>query len=642
MYLLSISQLDTGHLKEICDDIQWQVESGIVTESMFSMTLVPEGNPLSDKAAEMGTRFGKFREELAKRGLKAGILMQSTIGHGYILNEQNPFQNYVSLTDGKERQTCCPYDDGLRKHFVQVCKRLASFKPSSIMLDDDFRLSSKLGKGCACPRHLAEINRCLGLSLDREQLLAHLQGASELDRKVGAAFEESQLDSLLGMVRAMRAAVDEVDPLIQGSLCICSGDVFFAEPIARAFAGEGNPVIIRLNNGCYASPGPRYLPGSMWRAANQLSVLRGKVDVVIAETDTCPQNRYSTGARSLHSHLTGDLLEGCDGAKHWITRLRGYEPESGRAYRDVLALYNKFHRALYKMVKEVKYAGCRIPIAENPVFRWNPPIEEDNTGNWGMQLLDRYGIPLYFSKESGGAAFLAGTEVEKFRDDELEKLFKGALFLDVEAARRLQARNFGEFLGVKVKPWSLPRATGEMLNSGELMPAPEKVAELEPFNDQVRADSKLYHAPYNQSPKHELLTPGVTVFANPAGGSSVVFAGVVPSGSRAGVSFLNQTRKKQIVRLVNAVEPLDLWYPGDAEIFLRAGRFADGKIFVAFFNIGTDPLDYLPLMVKTVPHQVEQLTPDGKWLPVTLQTQGNLCLLGVRVETLLPVILRLA
>ena len=50
------------------------------------MTLVPEGDPPIDKAAELTERFRLFQKRLAQDGISAGILLQATIGHGYILN----------------------------------------------------------------------------------------------------------------------------------------------------------------------------------------------------------------------------------------------------------------------------------------------------------------------------------------------------------------------------------------------------------------------------------------------------------------------------------------------------------------------------------------------------------------------------
>lgn len=68
--------------------------------------------------------------------------------------------------------------------------------------------------------------------------------------------------------------------------------------------------MVRINNGNYTPEGARWLSRVAYRAAQQSEVLRKDVDVILAETDTCPQNRYSTGAQSLHAHFTASILEG--------------------------------------------------------------------------------------------------------------------------------------------------------------------------------------------------------------------------------------------------------------------------------------------------------------------------------------------
>ncbi len=122
-------------------------------------------------------------------------------------------------------------------------------------------------------------------------------------------------------------------------------------------AGKGNPVIVRINNGNYTPAGARNLSVHMLRAAYQMATASGHVDAFLAETDTCPQNRYSTGAHSLHSHFTATILEGASGAKHWITRLSSHEPESGEAYRRLLSRYSGFYHTLSSRLFNPSVAG---------------------------------------------------------------------------------------------------------------------------------------------------------------------------------------------------------------------------------------------------------------------------------------------
>ena len=122
MYLYSIAPLDTvyEHLEEICQDIKVQYEKGIATCALMCMTLVPEGDPPIDKVGIYLEEYDRVKNRLAELGFECGILVQASIGHGSALNHPNPFQRYTNLTDGKETNVCCPYDEGFRAHFKSV------------------------------------------------------------------------------------------------------------------------------------------------------------------------------------------------------------------------------------------------------------------------------------------------------------------------------------------------------------------------------------------------------------------------------------------------------------------------------------------------------------------------------------------
>ena len=86
-HLYTIMPLDTEHVDEICEDIRWQYENGVADCALFMIKLVPEGDPVIDKAAIECEKYARFREKLESMGLSCGVLVQCTIGHGYALNQ---------------------------------------------------------------------------------------------------------------------------------------------------------------------------------------------------------------------------------------------------------------------------------------------------------------------------------------------------------------------------------------------------------------------------------------------------------------------------------------------------------------------------------------------------------------------------
>ena len=636
MFTYSIMPLFEDHIEEVCKDIVRQQKEGIADLTLFNMTLVPEGNPPIPKAEMLTEKYTLFRDRLKKDGVECGILAQATIGHGYPLNNPFPFQRYVGLNNGLEANVCCPYDEGFRDHMRSVFSTLAKANPKVIMVDDDLRLMARPQKGCCCPFHVKAFNEKSGKNFTAEEIKDYVLSHPK-DDPLTAIYVETQGESLVGAAKAMREGIDAVDPTIQGVYCCCGDNAEFADEIAIALAGKGNESAVRINNGMYTTAGARNLTRSMLRAATQIAYLKGKVDHVLAETDTCPQLRYSTSAHTIHSHYTGTILEGASGAKHWITRLIDFEPKSGEAYRKLLGKYSGFYRTLMELTPQIKPVGCCIPLNSERNYRFDvAPIYH----GWSSCVLERLGLPLFFSGNHSGAVFLEADGDCRFNDQEIENMFKGTVVLAGASAKRLNERGFEHLTGVKVKTWEGENLSGELIYAtNRSSKAQIDAFELIPISDEVKAESFIYHIPDGKTKK--MLFPGCTVYKNPLGGTSIVFAGKpdVPFNYTSAFSFLNESRKAQFVNLLKATGNLPVYYPEDAEVYLRAGYLPDGKLFVAVFNIGLDPLDDLPLVVEGSVKNIQMLLSDGKFQDVEFTTCGENVTVNTPAHILTPVIL---
>ena len=376
------------------------------------------------------------------------------------------------------------------------------------MIDDDFRLLAKHGGGCACPLHMKRFNELAGTDISREKLMEIVQ--TEDGNHYSEIFLETQRESLVETARVMRMAIDSVNPKIPGSYCTVGNNAEFADEIAAVLAGEENPIVLRINNGNYTPAGARFFSGVFFRAAAPIAKLKDKVDVFLAETDTCPQNRYSTGAMSLHTHFTGTILEGVNGAKHWITRLISYEPQSGKAYRKVLKKHQGFYHALAELVPNLKWRGCRMHVMDEAVYKvgtsWN--CGEDRYSGWGACVLERFGIPMYFSSQIGGILCLEGNV--SLSDVEIYDALKGYVFLSSDSAECLIQRGFGQYLGVDVRPWTGKQPVEEKLFvNGNYVKCQMNIRELVPTEEQTKVDSVVCHSLDNEH--YEELFAGSTI-----------------------------------------------------------------------------------------------------------------------------------
>ena len=265
LYSYSVTPIAKDHFEERVRDIIDMHKNGVIDMPLFSMTLVPEGDPVWDKAEPFCETYAKYRDALLAEGVPSGILVQASLGHGYKITP-NPFRKYIQLIDGQESMVCCPDDEAFLDHFSGVLRRLAMENPKAMMLDDDFRLMMRPGKGCACAYHMAEFNRLAGTNMTREELYAHMQANPKTDR-LARIFHQTQRDSLIKAAKRFRAAVDEIDPTIQGINCTSGVICESVQYTNKHFCGKGNPTMVRVPNGIYAPKGVRGFSDTMRMAA---------------------------------------------------------------------------------------------------------------------------------------------------------------------------------------------------------------------------------------------------------------------------------------------------------------------------------------------------------------------------------------
>ena len=644
----SIMPILPDFAQKIAEDIERQYNDGIADEALFSMTLTPEGDPVVNKAAILCEKLTPIFNALNQKGKKAGILVQATIGHGVKVSQRAPYQHVVSLIDGRTLFRVCPYDKGFQDYLRRSMATLASKDPTSIMIDDDFRLFATSHRGCACPLHLKALGNLLGYEIGRDELLRRLSERTQEARELMARFMEVQVDSLVCAARAIRAGIDEVNPTLQGSFCLCGDTAEGARDIARILAGKGNPVILRINNGNYTPTGAKNISSVMNRCATQMAVAGNGVDYFLAETDTCPHNRYSTSAANLHTHFTVSILEGVAGCKHWITKMNDFEPSSGEAYRKKLSYFSAFYEELARIVPTLKWKGCRIPLVGYGFVPTTPVAEYKHPSainGWAGCVLERLGLPLYFSDKSGGVACLDGRKDEFFADDKILDMLRGNLFLSSDSAENLIARGFGKHLGVDVKniPSDDTRASIEMIGDHRVSLQCE-LKKLIPTSADTIVHSTVFATPEGVGGNARIpLFPAVTEFKNDLGGRVFVFSGTPEANFnyQTAFSFLTKARKEQLISLLTTCGELPLYYPDDAEVLMKVAEMPDGSTFCAFINLTLDRIDRITLISEKEASEIQYLTPDGRWDSVSFSESSGVLTLDLPAEILHPVILKL-
>lgn len=640
LYSYGVTPLKEDHFEERLADIIGQVQSGIITMPLFMMVLVPEGNPVWDKVTPLCALFAKYRDRLAEHDIKCGVLIQASLGHGYVITE-NPFDKYIRLPDGGEEPVCCPEDPAFIAHFSSVIETIAKEHPAAIMLDDDFRLIMRGTPGCACKRHMEKFNRLTGLSMTRQALWEHL--SSHRPDDISRAFVEAQQSSLVNAARAFRAVIDKIDPSIQGINCTSGHICETVDRTNKEFAGKGNPTMVRVPNGIYAPITVRGFSDLMRQAAICGTRLKKRgIDIRLAETDTIPFNRYAKGARYLHSHYTASILEGLRGAKHWLTRTSAFEPDSGRAYRNILSEYHDFYEALIPISEDINWVGVNALFIEQPDFIFHRGAWYYHNCSFVANNLERMGLPFYYSEDAHGASWLGDGIVDDMTDDQIEAVFaSGSVFVDGADAKILCDRGFGHLLGVEVIPYEgeyvkLESYTGEL----DICSTKQKnLYRIVPKSPDVR---EVSHNVAEHDGKAAILSPAVTSYKREDGKLSVVYCGSTNAyfNYMEGFAFLNESRKKQFIDLFKEAGVLPAYCAGDEEICFRAGYLSDGTLVAMLYELGIDPADEITLYLEAVPRKIEYLQKDGTRAAVSFTDCGeHIYRIHLRLETMLPVIL---
>ena len=243
----SVMPMYEDNFDKIIGDVVDQYRRNITTMPVFHVNLLPEGDPLIDKAEHYAKLSARYRDALVSEGVPSGILIQSTFGHG-AASIPARFQKMVGFIDGVEYNVYCPEDKELVEYLSAGIKRLAMEHPKVIMLDDDVRLFIRPFRGCTCPLHMKRLNEINGTNITREDFYNHVMSHPNED-PITLSYVMLQREGLVNAVTKFREAIDSVDPTIQGINCTSGEEcdsVIFTNPI---FAGKNNPTIVRVSNG---------------------------------------------------------------------------------------------------------------------------------------------------------------------------------------------------------------------------------------------------------------------------------------------------------------------------------------------------------------------------------------------------------
>ncbi len=406
------------------------------------------GTDISDWE-RLGDDIGRARSELQGEGIEIGWWVVPTLSGG----KYRPFQCMMDC-DGNRTYATCPLDPGFTRDFcdkVAACARRA--RPNIIFFEDDYTLSNQGGmntmKGCFCPLHLAEYAKRAGRAYSAAEIAGMFRRPTAENAPLRRMFAMLSRDSLAGLARALRAAIDSVDPSIR--VCLCQSgfvdiDGDSTEAVARAFAGGTRPMVRIFGAAYFNENSPATLPGELAHTFWSAQHLPADFEL-IHETDPYPHTRFYNSTLYLISELAGAIMAGATGSYYYCTQYSD-DPMGDDGYARRLVEFRRRLEVVRDMRATMRPCGVRAVYTPKEVYMVRETTKSASSGMLPVHayFLGKMGLPMT-TVEDVPVAILAGSTPNQLSDDELRGLLAGGLLVDAEAALILSRRGFSALMG---------------------------------------------------------------------------------------------------------------------------------------------------------------------------------------------------
>jgi hypothetical protein len=612
---LSVMPLHDNAIDELAADAATLGNDTFIDGIAWMCPVKPEGDPVTDRAGIFASRYRKVAPKLRKlSGVKQGILLQSTVGHGGYPGSVTPWQLSVK-PDGSQTYRMCPMDERFLSYISAACRRFAKENIDFFMIDDDTRYVWNGIPGCFCPLHLAEFSKRTGRNWSHEEVVSML--TSDSGCKNAKIWEDVKIDSLRRFFKTIREGFGNSIP---GMLCVCwvKSHKDHAREFAEILAAPGQPPVVRGTGAPYHEKGKDlfHIVGMCSSYASQLDAI-GKDVIYMQESDTCPHTLWATSAVRMMNHLVMLALEGCKGAKIWITRTGNYhEKKSGAAYRRIFN-ENKGLMAWATKVELTRY-GVVVPTC-GPSY---------------LNFADRYlaltGIPYRFGKaRAGDVTALTQETLALLSRDSISEILSGKVILDGPAAIWLTENGFADMIGVNAKRWGGVTIQIHEFGNGKRQLGMRRggLSDLAGMAKGAKVISKLLNCP-TLGAKPVYVAPGSVYFENDKGGRILVLAQKVPEQMPAyyEATFFSERYRAAMIdwlKLLGGKSPGGVCYQGVGPVTCIAGTTKEGESIVVLNALDIDGDMEPELKFDEMPASIERMQGDGSWKRVRFEKTAS-------------------
>lgn len=573
--------------------------------------------------------FVRIKRDLSDTDLQVGWWNAPTLAYA----KNGPFQHMVGDDGGTAIHTGCPLDG---RFVADLAMRLrcvaAKAKPNLLLLEDDCHFGRQRGAGtftCYCPLHLAAVGAKIGRAISREQLAAACRNPSADNFRERQAFAEAMRETMEGLGKAIRSAMDEVSPDTRIGVSgrheyARDGNAIFA--FAKAVAGDRHRPLLRFAASAYDSNASYHsliacFRSAAWACANMPPEIER-----MQELDQYPHSHFFLPDSFADAMLFLGAAFGSESVLYYGASNLD-DPLEGDGYYRLLARRRPALEAYRAAIAGMRLCGVE-PLRVNDQDNLRRYLLGGPASGWGVRLLMRYGIPQTARREGARATLVIGDEAKLLSDAKAKSLLeRGGVMLDGEAAAILCARGYADLVGADAKMSEPIPASHEIVQGaiGEVGIAGAKIknyAIAPATSAQIATVAELSSlrpgcekiADFVSS-TGETLSPSAIRFRNASGGKVAVLAHGLFNNNSASVFA---ARKRELVRVLfdwlsGGTIPAAVDGEPNVSLLVHEGG---GKMVFLVTVLRPDVLDGVDILpCRKLSGMFEELDSGGCWVP---------------------------
>jgi hypothetical protein len=490
-----------------------------------------------EEAVIEANNIAKAVVDLGKHGIKVGInssynMLMSRFDH----SKHNPqYKHWATLADGTcEKRTPCLLDSALKTYLEEFFKILASANPEYIYIDDDHRYifaGRNNTWGCMCDLHIEEFSKLTGVSWTREALQKAIYNDKDVQTKWIYFLQQGLEDIAKVIEKAVHSVNKDLTIGVMVPCLHCTNIYNYNLPkMARLFQPEGK-LLLRPCIGPYSDRDRRQIiPGLFYMET--IAHIMGDTAQYTPEIETTPFTRFSKSCEVIRFHIAQGIINNMYNPAISACGYVGNSPFFEPAIAKMLKQEKPYFEALKKIApKAGTKKGIGLRFHRESVLA--SPNLYSNLSDYYLpafvvhDFLAGSGFCLTYDKAN--VTFLVGDSVYALSDEELLTYLKGNLICDSVAAKALEDRNLGQYVGAKIAKMDAPFGAEYFSNKefcgqytgtyGSLKDTPlSNVQKIIDVNPEAKVLSQLTC--------HDLkvICPAMTIYENSLGGKVAVMA----------------------------------------------------------------------------------------------------------------------